>query len=294
MDGSRCTVTYWVFAVRYWQSARWRHFIDAAVSSPAALSSVRPHSCVFSIAFISSHPVSHLSLSLLSTQSPSLSLVCMCAYEPITGTEKPQIVHSKWSKDLMNFLCCFMALRGLHGVMGFIWDLRDTAENWKTSAFHGTMVLIVTALSPWRGPEWVTHELSLFFVFASSVPWWREEHLLLLSCSRTSSCYFKRHEHCARPNQLHSFGCKSQNNILETERLVFMHLIYEKITSAFLFEEKHWSTSLIDFLRACQLADLQSWHQRPCPIGLLLKYSINPLRAAAQGQGEITLVLKKT
>lgn len=31
------------------------------------------------------------------------SLVCMCAYEPITGMDKPQIVHSKWSKDLMIF-----------------------------------------------------------------------------------------------------------------------------------------------------------------------------------------------
>lgn len=144
------------------RSVHWRHFTGAAVpcSSSIVLCETNLgliHACFPSLLSRAIRPV------FSSPPSPSLhpnplSLVCMCAYEPITGMEKPQIVYSKWGRDLMNFLCCFMALRGLHGVMGFIWDLRATAENWKTSAFHGTMVLIVMALSPWCGLEWETHQ----------------------------------------------------------------------------------------------------------------------------------------
>lgn len=103
-------VTYWAYAVRYWRSACWRHFIDAAVPSHVrCFNSIvfcetnLDLICVFSITLILS--VRPLSLSLSSPPSLSLSpsLVCMCEYEPITRMEKPQIVHSQWSEDLMNF-----------------------------------------------------------------------------------------------------------------------------------------------------------------------------------------------
>lgn len=67
-----------------------------------------------------SDPVSPLSLFSLHRAGLSiqtLPLVCMCAYQPVTGMEKPQI---EMRQRFNEFLCCFMALRGLHGVMGFI------------------------------------------------------------------------------------------------------------------------------------------------------------------------------
>ncbi len=124
---------------------------------------------MFSVPFISRDPVSHLSLSLffLSTQSASPSIpfsrlhVCIWAHY---GNGKATNSAFKMRQRFNEFLCCFMALRGLHGVMGFIWDLRATAENWKTSAFHGTMVLIVTALSPWHGLGMSNSWIKLFLL----------------------------------------------------------------------------------------------------------------------------------
>lgn len=137
----------------------------------------------------------------LSTQSVSLS-------EPFSRLHVCIRVHygnGKATKSAFNmrqrfneFLCCFMALRELHGVIVFIWDLRATAENCKTSAFHGTMVVIVTALSPWRELEWVTFNFFLFLDLHIHLMTLKWVHLLLLSWSRTSSCYFKRQMLCSR------------------------------------------------------------------------------------------------
>lgn len=70
----------------------------------------RPRSCVFSIAFVLSDPVSPWSLhsACLSLPVPPLHVF---AYKPVTGMEKPQIVLSEWCKDLMNF-CVVLWLKG--------------------------------------------------------------------------------------------------------------------------------------------------------------------------------------
>lgn len=165
-----------------------------------------------------------------------------------------------------------MALRGLHGVMGFIWDLRATAESWKTSAFHGTVVLIVTALSPWPAPGRVTHE---FFVFV-----FLDDNKMILFVF----VVLQQNTPVVISHEL-TLHLKFTVPVLDPRSKIIKEIqspyIWFKIISAFLFEEKLQSTGLIDILKACQLADLQSWHQRPCLIGLLLKYSVSPLRAAA-------------
>ncbi len=95
------------------RSARWRHFTDAAVlfcscnSSSIVFFETNLDTIYVCFPSLLSRGSSQFSLSLSSPPSQSLhpnpSLVCMCAYEPITGMEKPQIVHSKRGKDLMNF-----------------------------------------------------------------------------------------------------------------------------------------------------------------------------------------------
>lgn len=80
---------------------------------------LRPHSCVFSISFIwaiqSVSSPSRLSL------HPVLSFACVHVWAHY-GNGKAANSAFKMKQRFNDFLCCFMALRGLHGVMGFIWE----------------------------------------------------------------------------------------------------------------------------------------------------------------------------
>lgn len=238
---------------------------------------LRPHSCVFSIVFISGDPARLL----LSTQSVSPSKppfsrlhVCIRAHY---GNGKATNSVFKMRQRFNEFSVLFYGFKGTSRSDGFHMGLESHRRKLENLSFpwhngpdcHGFVTMMRAGM---RNPSVFLKYLLCIF---SPLMILKSEHWLQLSCSRTSTCYFKRDE-----------TLWIQNNILQ-----FKYVIENPL---FLFEGKHQSTDSINILKACQLADLQSWHQRPCPIGLLLKYSTNPLRAAAQGQGEMGLVLKKT
>lgn len=87
------------------------------ISMLETLHSVSPPCCSNSIIFFETNlgtsvfPLIFLSLFPAQSLHPSPSLLCMCAFEPITEMEKPQIVHSESSRDLMN-LCVVLWLEG--------------------------------------------------------------------------------------------------------------------------------------------------------------------------------------
>lgn len=88
----------------------------------------------------------------------------MCLKELITGMEKPQIVHwNKRSKELNDFSVLFYGFKWTEWSDGFHVGLENHRRRLQTSAFHGTMALIVMALSPLRGLEGPTYIFPLFF-----------------------------------------------------------------------------------------------------------------------------------
>lgn len=110
---------------------------------------------------------------------------CMCANEPVAAMEKPRNSAFIIKQRFDEFLCCFMALSGPRGVMGFIWDLRATAANGQTLSIswdtgcdsHGFVSMM-----------WAGMRNSVFSIFLEHPQFLNDD--LLLSCSRTS-CYSK-------------------------------------------------------------------------------------------------------